>query len=72
MDKKEQIELVRAFIKVSDAMGAKEETVGAVLKLFFEDGFKVIQDAAETYNEFAGSDIVKRGEMLGIEITTTR
>lgn len=69
MEIEKALKVKEALITLSDVLGMNVNEVAANMCLFSKGRQKIIIDASEACNEFDNADIVKRGKMLGIEIT---
>ena len=70
MNTQEAIDVVKAIETLADYMDMDfSHIAGNICFLDKEKGAK-LRKAVDLYNEFIESDITKRGELLGIKITT--
>ena len=69
MEHKKAVDIMEALLTISEATGSKVQEIAGSIGLINAEGFEKLKIASELYKEFIESDIAKRGEMLGIEIT---
>lgn len=68
MDVNKAISVVSAVKLLAETFGENPQEFGSTLCVFWEHRLPILNDAIKTNNQFVNSDIIKRGEMLGIKI----
>ena len=70
MDVQKALDIKKALITLSEALDIEITDLPARISFFNDEKFAMFVEAQKTWVAFYEADIVDRGAMLGIEITT--
>lgn len=63
------IDIKQAMILLEKELGVPIQKLGSLIHLYNEDCYSKLMEASKLWNEFDRADIVKRGKLLGLNIS---